>query len=67
MQQKPQRSRRRILAIGALVGSVLSMGMATSDVSARANNDGAKTEVNVDGTSFDWPVSTQSLRSGIRW
>jgi len=64
MQQKPKRTRIRILAIGALVGSVLSAGVATTDVSAQS--------LEVDDTEvvlakIDRPSYPMSFRSGIRW
>jgi hypothetical protein len=65
MQHKSKRTRFRILAVGALVGSVLSAGIATSDVSAGSKtlqND-QEIVVTVDLGS----VGTSSLRSGIRW
>jgi hypothetical protein len=64
MQQKPKRSRIRILAISALVGSVLSAGVATSDVSARSlkHDDTKVVQVKIDQPSYP-----MSFRSGIRW
>jgi len=64
MQQKPKRSRTRILAIGALVGTVLSAGVATSDVSAGSIQvDDAQVVV----VKLDQPSYPSSMRSGIRW
>lgn len=65
MHMKPRRSRSRILAIGALVGSVLSVGVAASDVSAGGNSS-KDDKVNV-VKQVDEPIYTSSLRSGIRW
>jgi hypothetical protein len=62
MQHKSKRARFRILAIGALVGSVLSAGVATSDVSA-----GSKQDQEIVVTVELPPIGTSSLRSGIRW
>ena len=68
MHQKTTRSRLGKLAIGALVGSVLSIG-AVSGASAEkpAELDGeATTTISV--AKWDrWGGGATSMRSGIRW
>ena len=65
MQHKSKRTRFRILAVGALVGSVLSAGIATSDVSAGSKTFQEDQEIVVKVELP--PIGTSSLRSGIRW
>ena len=66
MQHKSKRTRFRILAVGALVGSVLVgryRERATSRPAARRSRTDQEIVVKVDLGS----VGTSSLRSGIRW
>ena len=62
MKTNKRRSRFGIVAIGALVGSVLSVGVATSDVSAKS----AKQDQEPIVTEIDNPIY-EAFRGGIRW
>ena len=64
MQSKSKRS--RILVIGALIGSVLSIGVASGSASAWSRQSPTEiTIVNELPTGRDIPP--MSARSGIRW
>lgn len=55
---------RRVLVLGALIGSLLSVGAATGTVSAnKGNNKGGQT-VTVGDDVYD---GATSMLSGIRW
>ena len=69
MNKQARRSRtRRMMAIGALVGTLMSVGAisdsasAAKPASATVNDDGASVSVEV---GFGW--GTTSMRSGVRW
>lgn len=71
MQSTKRRTRFGIVAIGALVGSMLSVGVATSDVSAKSiESDQQVIVVEVDEqpefVKIKRPIYS-SLQSGIRW
>ncbi len=64
MQQHPKRSRARILVVGALIGSVLSIGAVSGSASAKTPL-ATKGEITV---VVEVPIAPSSaLRSGIRW
>lgn len=63
MQQKSKRSRLGVLAIGALVGSVLSVGVAAGTASAKPTKKSNDITVVLD----DPRVASTSQMSGIRW
>ena len=66
MHQKSTRSRIAKLAVGALLGSVVSIGAMTGATSASETNDGDSTELESAG-GHRWSGGTTTMRSGIRW
>ncbi len=75
MQNTTKRSRARIAAVGALVGTIMSIGAVAGDVSAQGStapsDSPAVTKVdtgwNADGSSGGIWGGIARMMSGIRW
>lgn len=64
MQQHSKRRRSRVVAIAALVGSVVSIGAVSEQAAADSGSD-QETSYELVRVDQNWRYS--SMRSGIRW
>lgn len=64
MQHHHKRRRSRVVAIAALVGSVISIGAVSEQASADSVGD-EESSYQLVRAEYDWRFS--AMRSGIRW